>query len=191
MILTGFSKLEEPPRRRKCWEEVCIGESRPWDKEGLSHVDVLVQGERESAETGFPGEAGDRCVLESQAPWATPLSLPLFCSSYPLSLSGSLLCKPNCPHLFEWADSWWQLGKFAPLLDKWGIKLQRPGTAERLLPPTCATKSRTKEMGMGKRHLWHWDDCPQDLLLLLASTPVSILSLDSGLSEDFCTYIWM
>lgn len=131
-------------------------------------------------------EFGDLCVLESQAPRATSFSGSMVHGSAPSTpFSGSLLCKPNCQHLFRWADSWWELGKFAPLPDKWWIKLQSPGDrGEASISYSCHP--------IGNQGIEDGQEAPvtpgwlsRYLLLLLTTVLVSILSICSGLMKDF------
>lgn len=146
MILSGFSKHEEPPRRKRGPERKGSSEWRFCHIEGSPHVDFLVQTVRDRWEIGDPMEFVAR-LLE----WH-PFSLPLI-----LHFSSFLLCKPNCQHLFGWTDLWWQLGDVAALLDKWYIKPQSPGTAERLLPPNIhATQWRTKGTGWTRSTCGSW-----------------------------------
>lgn len=95
------------------------------------------------------------CPLRARLPEWHPFPLPPL-----LPISSSLLCKPNCQPLFGWTDLGRQLGKFAPLLDKWWIKPQSPGTEERLLPWYSCHQMENKGKEWVEKHLWHLSDCP-------------------------------
>lgn len=141
MIFGGFSKHEEPPREKKGAEK---RELRLCHLEAWLCTDFLVQRVRQVRNRNPMEFIALVYPLRAKLPEWHPFPLP------PLShLSSSLLCKPNCQHLFRWTDLWWQLGKFA-LLGKWWIKPQSPGTEERLLPLIFMPPNGEQKRGVGR-----------------------------------------